>query len=265
MPHPGTLSVANSVVSANFRQGHDVQKIAALEAEVSNLRIQNSKLLEETQRPGYTDSSEKINILSELNDKLELDLDLALKELALNKRKADSAEAQLAKVKSRNVTLEQEIAHLTNTTTTNEQRLATKRDWAERRLHEEESTITDLQRQATEAQAEIVRQKRLNQQTKESYDKEYKRQEALIATMKEAHRVQLAEAREAVRTASRRARDAAPNAKASQVFAKFDANGDGVMDEEEFAAAYAAFAKPQHRPYPAPGSQESRFDYQTRR
>ena len=98
--------------------------------------------------------------------------------------------------------------------------------------------------------------------------------------------MQLAEAREAVRTASRRARDAAPNAKASQVFAKFDANGDGVMDEvrvlllflskilylkeqcrvqEEFAAAYAAFAKPQHRPYPAPGSQESRFDYQTRR
>jgi len=42
---------------------------------------------EETQRFGHTDSKEKVAVLADLNDKLELDLDLALKELSLNKRK----------------------------------------------------------------------------------------------------------------------------------------------------------------------------------
>ena len=49
---------------------------------------------------------------------------------------------------------------------------------------------------------------------------------------------------------------------ASEVFHAFDANGDGVMDEAEFAAAFAQFAKPKHSPFPAPGSPEKRFDYQ---
>ena len=34
------------------------------------------------------------------------------------------------------------------------------------------------------------------------------------------------------------------------------------MDEEEFAAAFATFNKPQVMPYPAPDSGEGRFDYQ---
>jgi hypothetical protein len=253
--------VGNSLAVYHETQGQESEKILMLEKEISALRIQNSNLMERKQQPAGYDAQEKVSVLSELNDKLELDLDLALKELALNKRKADSAEAKLAKVQDRNTVLEAQLAKMTAETTKSEQQLATKRDWAEKRLHQEESTIIDLQRQCREMQAELVRQKQFYEEKLVAYDIDFKRQEGVMANMKEAHKQRLAKAEEALRVSAKRARAAGTTA--SEVFAKFDANGDGVLDEDEFAAAFDTFApKTQHNPFPPPDSRENRFDYQ---
>jgi len=260
---PHSVLVANDLADTNTREAHENTKITALEAEVSNLRIQNSTLMAKAHRqPRFTDSKEKIHVLTELNDKLELDLDLALKELSLNKRKSDSVEAQLAQALKKNAELEQQVHTHKYEKTNNEKRMSEKRDWAERRLNDEESTVVDLRRQVSSMQAEMIRMKQDNEAKIASYEKEYKAQEGVIANMKLAHRARLAEAEEALRTAAKRAR-VAPTSNSSAMFNAFDANGDGVMDEEEFAAVYAAMQqKTQHRPYPAPGTKEKRFDYQ---
>ena len=184
----------------------------------------------------------------------------------------------------KNAELEQQVHTHKYEKTNNEKRMSEKRDWAERRLNDEESTVVDLRRQVSSMQAEMIRMKQDNEAKIASYEKEYKAQEGVvtrhsllcsqhvlvrrltfslqIANMKLAHRARLAEAEEALRTAAKRAR-VAPTSNSSAMFNAFDANGDGVMDEEEFAAVYAAMQqKTQHRPYPAPGTKEKRFDYQ---
>ena len=84
---------------------------------------------------------------------------------------------------TRNAHLESEVAILTQTTTKNEQRLATKRDWAEKRLHEEESTIRELKAQLTKANSELSREKESHQATAEAYAKELADREREVEMM----------------------------------------------------------------------------------
>merc|ERR1719253_685874 len=90
---------------------HDHRQLAGLEAEVATLRIENAKLKDELGRSAFkSDAKDKIGVLTELNDKLELDLDLALKEVSLVKRKGDVASAELQKAMTRNAHLESEVS-----------------------------------------------------------------------------------------------------------------------------------------------------------
>jgi len=258
-------ALATTLAEASSLAGHDHRQLAALESQVSALRIQNAKLMEELGRTGRQyDSKGKISVLTELNDKLELDLDLALKELALTKRKADAANTELAKIMSCNITLEAEIANFRQTATQNEHRLEQKRNWAEKRLQEEEIAMRDLKEKVANMDAQLTKEKEMHQRTKDTYAHDFQQQESLMRTMQETHRHRIAELEETVRIAAKRARNPA-GAQAAEVFQQFDANGDGIMDQEEFAAAFATFNGPpktQHRPFPAPGSREGRFDYQ---
>lgn len=174
---------------------------------------------------------------------------------------ADAVEAQLIKLQSYTNGLELENARLKASHSKDEQRAAKKRDWAEKRLSEEESTISSLQSQVRALEAAMAAQKAEHSRYAESCDKEFKNQQRVIDTMKETYRKRLAEAEEGRLNAAKQTR-ALQNAQASDVFKAFDANGDGVMDEAEFAAAFATFNKPKANPFPDPASGEGRFDYQ---
>merc|ERR1712080_487059 len=107
----GDVPVAKMVQSsANQASSVAELKMANMEAEILALRQENAQLKELGGMLRTPELIEKIEVLPELNDKLELDLDLALKELSINKKKADNATAELAQVQSKNAALESEIA-----------------------------------------------------------------------------------------------------------------------------------------------------------
>jgi len=159
--------------------------------------------------------------------------------------------------------IEKEVSNLRNNHTQAEERSESKRSWAEKRLSQEETTIVDLQNQVKAVESALERQKAEHVRYQEMSVKEFRKQEMVMETMKETYRKRLSESEEGRMAAAARANKSS-NQQASAVFKQFDADGDGVMDEAEFAAAFATFNKPQVRPYPAPGSKEGRFDYQKR-
>jgi len=100
----------------------------------------------------------------------------------LNASQADGREAQLIQVQAKNNQLEMELAHLHSSNTKAEQQVASKRDWAEKRLKDEEATIYELQNQVRIANATLVAEREAHEKTKFSYDKELKKQYALVRT-----------------------------------------------------------------------------------